>query len=59
MTRTTAGDVIIAIDGHEVKSFDYLAGYLDTKNPGDKVDLKIDRNGSQTTVNVTLDAWTS
>jgi putative serine protease PepD len=59
MTRTTAGDVIIAIDGHEVKSFDDLAGYLDTKNPGDKVDLKIDRNGSQTTVNVTLDAWTS
>jgi S1-C subfamily serine protease len=59
MTRTQVGDVIIAIDGHEVKTFEDLAEYLDTKKPGDKVEIKIDRNGSQMTLTVTLDAWTS
>jgi S1-C subfamily serine protease len=58
-SRSQAGDVIVAIDGHAVKTFDDLAGYLDTKNPGDKVELKVNRNGSETSLSVTLDAWTS
>jgi putative serine protease PepD len=52
------GDVIVAIDGNAVKTFDDLAGYLDTKNPGDKVTLQVVRDGQQMDVNVTLDAWT-
>jgi S1-C subfamily serine protease len=52
------GDVIVAIDGHAVKTFDDLAGYLDTKNPGDKVTLQVVRDGQQMDVSVTLDAWT-
>ena len=52
------GDVIVAIDGNAVKTFDDLAGYLDTKNPGDKVKLQVVRDGQQMDLNVTLDAWT-
>jgi S1-C subfamily serine protease len=52
------GDVIVAIDGHSVKTFDDLAGYLDTKNPGDKVTLQLVRGGQKMDVSVTLDAWT-
>jgi S1-C subfamily serine protease len=58
-TRGQVGDVIVAIDGHNVSDFEDLAAYLDTKNPGDNVQLKIVRNSSDMTVSVTLDAWTS
>ena len=57
-TRSTAGDVITGIDGHNVKTFDDLANYLDTKKAGDQVTLSIVRNGKQMNLNVTLDAWT-
>jgi S1-C subfamily serine protease len=40
-----------------VKNFNDLANYIDTKNVGDKVDLKIVRDGKDQTVNLTLDAW--
>jgi 2-alkenal reductase len=53
------GDVIVAIDGHEVKTFDDLAGYLDTKKPGDGVTLSIVRGTQRMDVNLQLDAWTS
>ena len=53
------GDVIVAIDGHEVKTFDDLAGYLDTKNPGDTVTFDIVRGTQHMNVNFKLDAWTS
>ncbi len=51
------GDVIVAIDGNEVKRYDDLANYLDTKKPGDKVELKIVRADKQMSLAVTLDAW--
>ena len=54
-----AGDVIVAIDGHGVKTFDDLAGYLDTKNPGDTVTLEIVRGTQHMNVSLKLDAWTS
>ncbi len=57
-TRGSAGDVITGIDGHDVKTFDDLANYLDSKKAGDQVALSIVRNGKQMTLNVTLDAWT-
>jgi S1-C subfamily serine protease len=57
-TRTGAGgDVIVGIDSTQVKSFDDLANYLDTKKPGDKIQLKIVRDGKDMTVDITLDAW--
>ncbi|HLF78044.1 MAG TPA: trypsin-like peptidase domain-containing protein [Dehalococcoidia bacterium] len=58
-SRSQPGDVIVAIDGHDAKTFEDLAGYVDTKKVGDKVELKIDRGGSEVTLSVTLDAWTS
>jgi S1-C subfamily serine protease len=54
-----AGDVIVAIDGHNVKTFDDLAGYLDTRNPGDTVTLDIVRGTQHVNVSLKLDAWTS
>ena len=41
------GDVIIALDGHNVRDIDDLIMYLsDSKSVGDKVVLQINRNGS-------------
>src|SRR3972149_6506202 len=53
------GDVITAIDGTDVRSYDDLAGYIDGKKVGDKVQLKISRDGKDTTADVTLEAWVS
>jgi 2-alkenal reductase len=50
------GDIITAIDGHPVNTFDELLGYLTTnKTPGDTVVLTILRGGQKMDVNVTLD----
>jgi S1-C subfamily serine protease len=51
------GDVIIAIDGREVKDYNDLGAYLDTKKAGDKVEVKIVRVRSEQTISITLDAW--
>jgi S1-C subfamily serine protease len=59
MSADQVGDVITAIDGQEVTSFEELAAYLDTKNPGDSVELTVIRDQQEMTVAVTLDAWTS
>ena len=49
------GDVIIAIDGQPVDSFDELLAYLTTnKSPGDTVALTILREGQTMDVTVTL-----
>ena len=50
------GDIITAIDGHPVNTFDDLLAYLTTnKSPGDTVVLTILRDGKTMDVNVTLD----
>jgi S1-C subfamily serine protease len=54
---STVGDVIVSIDGNQIKSFDELANYLDTKQPGDKIQLKLVRDSKDVTVDITLDAW--
>jgi putative serine protease PepD len=54
-----AGDIITAIDGHAVGTYDDLASYLDTVNPGDTIKLQIVRGGRQMDVSVQLDAWTN
>jgi S1-C subfamily serine protease len=49
------GDVITAIDGHEVSSNEMLTSYLIRETtPGDTVTLSLIRNGELTTVDVTL-----
>jgi len=53
------GDVIVAIDGNEVSTYNDVANYLDTKDPGDSVRLTIVRGGQQMDVSLKLDAWTT
>ena len=49
------GDVITAIDGHPVATFDQLLSYLvTTKSPGDTIVLTVLRDGQATDVTVTL-----
>jgi 2-alkenal reductase len=49
------GDIITAIDGHPVATFDQLLSYLvTTKSPGDTVVLTVLRDGQSTDVTVTL-----
>jgi S1-C subfamily serine protease len=49
------GDVITAIDGHPVDTFDELLSYLTTnKSPGDTVVLTVLRNGQPMDITVTL-----
>lgn len=50
--------MITAIDGHDVTTFEDLAGYLDSKQPGDQVTVRIVRGGSTLEIKVTLDTWT-
>ena len=51
------GDVITAIDGQPISTFDQLLGYLTTnKSPGDTVVLTVLREGQTMDVTVTLGA---
>jgi S1-C subfamily serine protease len=50
------GDLIVGIDGREIKTFDELLAYLITnKGPGDTVVLSVLRNNEKVEVDVTLD----
>ncbi len=50
-------DLIIGIDAIEVTNFDDLASYVDSKNVGDTITVRIIRDGNEMTVQVTLEAW--
>jgi 2-alkenal reductase len=55
LISVTAGDVITAIDGQTLKSYEDLVSYLfNSTAVGQKVTLTILRNGSTSTVSVTL-----
>lgn len=50
------GDLIIAIDGHPVQTFDDMLAYLLThKSPGEVVVMSVLRNGERVDIEVTLD----
>ena len=49
-----SGDVVTKFDGTAVGSADELRRLVDAKNPGDKVQLTVTRNGRSITVDVTL-----
>jgi S1-C subfamily serine protease len=57
-SRSGAGaDVIVSIDNTAIKNYDDLAKFLDSKKVGDTVQVKVIREGRETTVPVTLEAW--
>ena len=48
------GDIIVGVDGHTIQAYEQLRDAIAQKKPGDKVQLRIYRHGSQQTVTVTL-----
>ncbi len=50
------GDVITAVDGKSVTTMQDLSAAIKAKQPGDKVELTVLRNGKEITVTVTLGA---
>ena len=51
---TLGGDVITKVDGKSISTFDELIAALSAKNPGDKVDLTVERADKTRDVTVTL-----
>ncbi|MFH8343427.1 S1C family serine protease [Streptomyces sp. NPDC018045] len=49
-----AGDVVVKFDGTAVRTMQALSEALAGHKPGDKVDVTVDRDGSEKTVRVTL-----
>ena len=49
-----SGDVVTKIGGESVESADELRKLIDSKQPGDKVELTVERDGETQTVTVTL-----
>ena len=48
------GDLIVSFDGKPVAGADILSGLVQTRQPGDTVQVVVERNGSSRTVSVTL-----
>jgi S1-C subfamily serine protease len=57
LTPPAGGDVITGIDSQTTATFDDLATYVDSKQPGDKVTLHIIRDGNKMDIDVTLGEW--
>ena len=56
-TLLAGGDLVTAIDGKNVRTFDELISYLITnKSPGDTVVLTVVRDGQSQDITITLDA---
>src|SRR5438105_2606210 len=53
------GDIIVAIDGNPMKTFENLADYVDSKQVGDQVKLTVHRDGKDMDLTATLQAWDS
>jgi S1-C subfamily serine protease len=54
------GDVIVAVDGHDIAGVDDLASYLDSqKKVGDTVTLTVIRGGEKLSLEATLAEWPS
>ena len=51
------GDVIIEIDGVEVKTFEDLAVAIDANEVGDTIPIVVNRDGTALTLRATLQAW--
>lgn len=53
------GDVIVAIDGVPMTSFEALADYVDSKKVGDEVTLSVRRGGEDIELTAELKSWDS
>ena len=53
----SGGDVITAVDKVQVTKVEDIIAYLDTKSVGGQVQLKVNRDGKELTLDVTLAAW--
>jgi S1-C subfamily serine protease len=51
------GDVILAVDGKQVKKVEEISSYLDTKRSGDTVTVTVRRDGQTQDLKVTLADW--
>jgi putative serine protease PepD len=49
-----AGDLIVTVDGKPVSTADALSGLIQAHQPGDTVQVVVERNGASRTVTVTL-----
>ncbi|MFZ8825803.1 MAG: Do family serine endopeptidase [Candidatus Caldipriscus sp.] len=49
-----SGDLVLEIDGREVKNSIQLRAYVQSKKPGDKVKLKVLRDGKEMVISVNL-----
>jgi serine protease Do len=48
------GDIILAVDGVQIKTSPELQGIIGSRRPGEEVTLKINRKGKETEIKVTL-----
>jgi len=51
------GDLIIKIEGREVEATEALTDVIESKNPGDTLQLTVIRNGEPYDLTVTLEEW--
>jgi S1-C subfamily serine protease len=56
-SRREPGDVILAIDGREVKAVEDIVAYLDQREVGDRITVTFIRGGTTQTVEVELADW--
>ena len=52
------GDLIVAVDGSDVRSFEQLRGVISSYSPGDTVTVEVVRDGQRQSVEVTLGTLT-
>ena len=52
------GDVIVAVDGSDVRSFEQLRGVISAYSPGDTVTVEVVRDGQRQSLEVTLGTLT-
>ncbi|TAK53766.1 MAG: PDZ domain-containing protein, partial [Dehalococcoidia bacterium] len=58
-SNVVVSDVIVSIDGKDMKTFDDLANYIDSKKVGDQVTMKVHRGGKDIDITATLQGWDS
>ena len=51
-----SGDVIVSVDGHSVNTRAQILSILNGENPGDRIDVVVQRGGWKRTLPVTLDS---
>ena len=57
LTVPPGGDVITGVDSQDTATFDVMADYINSKQPGDTVTLHIVRGGKNMDISVTLAEW--